>query len=110
MIQHGKVLTVRKQADGKRFPARVIAVASQCDLAFLIVDDEEFWANAIVLTISPELVHFQDQVHVIGYPTGGETVCITEGVVSRIDFLEYAHSGVRNLCIQVDAAINGGNR
>ena len=45
----------------------------------------------------------------MGYPTGGDTVCITEGVVSRIDWLAYSHSWVPNLCIQVDAAINGGN-
>jgi hypothetical protein len=86
VAEHGKVLTLRKQADGRRFPARVVALASQVDLAFLTVDDEEFWSNAFVLQISPKLVRFQDQVHVIGYPSGGDSICITEGVVSRLDW------------------------
>jgi S1-C subfamily serine protease len=109
VADHGKVLTLRKQADGRRFPARVVALANQVDLAFVTVDDEEFWSNAFVLQISPKLVRFQDQVHVIGYPTGGDSICITEGVVSRLDWNSYTQSGSSNLCIQVDAAINGGN-
>jgi S1-C subfamily serine protease len=109
VADHGKVVTLRKQADGRRFRARVIAMASQVDLAFITVDDEEFWLNALVLQISSELVHFQDQVHVIGYPTGGDSICITEGVVSRIDWDRYCESGSCNLSIQVDAAINAGN-
>jgi len=109
VAQHGKVLTLRKQADGKRYPAKLLATAEQVDLAFLTVEDEEFWANALELTVTDELVRFQDEVHVVGYPTGGDTVCITEGVVSRIDWQSYSYSWVHNLCIQVDAAINAGN-
>jgi S1-C subfamily serine protease len=67
-----KMLTLRKQADCQRYPARVLAIAHQVDLAFLTVDDEEFWSNAIELEITTELVSFQDEVHVIGYPTGGD--------------------------------------
>ena len=37
-------------------------------------------------------------------PTGGRTICVTEGVVSRIDLL-----GLRCVAIQVDSAINPGN-
>ena len=34
---------------------------------------------------SPRL---QQEVHVIGYPLGGEGISITAGVVSRVDFGE----------------------
>ena len=96
-----KMMTIRKLVDGRRFPAKVIAMADQVDLAFITVDDEEFWSNALELEISPDLVRFQDEVHVVGYPTPGDTVCITEGVVSRIDWDSYCQSNDRNLCIQV---------
>lgn len=36
-------------------------------------------------------------------------MCITSGVVSRVDVNTYAHSNFRLLCAQIDAAINAGN-
>lgn len=56
----------------------------------------------------------QSSVNVVGYPTGGRTICVTEGVVSRIDCRNYriktagAAPG-KLLVIQIDAAINPGN-
>ncbi len=49
-------------------------------------------------------------VTAVGYPTGGEQVCVTRGVVSRIDVGECVRYGGRLLCVQIDAAINPGNR
>jgi hypothetical protein len=50
------------------------------------------------------------EVNVLGYPIGGDRISVTRGVVSRIDFLPYSHTGVdSHLTIQVDAAINPGN-
>ena len=109
VIEGGKMVTVRKLSDGTRYMARVLAVANDVDLAFITVDDEEFWGNYVELEISSQLVRFQDEVQVVGYPQGGDTVCVTEGVVSRIDYDAYSQSSKRNLVIQVDAAINGGN-
>ena len=34
----------------------------------------------------------QDGVIVLGYPRGGDNLCITSGVVSRVDVNTYAHS------------------
>jgi hypothetical protein len=50
----------------------------------------------------------KDSVMVYGFPTGGTTLSITKGIVSRIDFTLYNFptSGLR---IQIDAAINPGN-
>jgi S1-C subfamily serine protease len=57
--------------------------------------------------VLPEL---QDEVEVLGYPTGGDSLSVTKGVVSRIEATEYAQcSGSHLLAIQIDAAINGGN-
>ena len=57
-----------------------------------------------------ELPELQDQVEVLGYPTGGDSLSVTKGIVSRIEATEYAQcSGSTLLAIQIDAAINGGN-
>jgi hypothetical protein len=47
---------------------------------------------------------------VVGYPVGGETVSISSGVVSRVDWGSYAQAGgEEQLTVQIDAAINPGN-
>ena len=45
---------------------------------------------------------------VYGYPTGGSSLSITKGIVSRIEFAPY-NFPVSGLRIQIDAAINPGN-
>ena len=44
----------------------------------------------------------------LGYPTGGSSICVTRGVVSRIDLHSYSCDS-RLLTIQIDAAINSGS-
>jgi hypothetical protein len=50
----------------------------------------------------------KDAVTVYGFPTGGTTLSITKGIVSRIEFVGY-HFPASGLRIQIDAAINPGN-
>lgn len=50
----------------------------------LAVDDDEFWADVQPLEING-LPAMQESVMVVGFPTGGDNVCVTKGVVSRID-------------------------
>jgi hypothetical protein len=47
-------------------------------------------------------------VLVYGYPTGGASLSITKGIVSRIEFAGYKYP-VSGLRLQIDAAINPGN-
>jgi S1-C subfamily serine protease len=61
----------------------------QCDIAMLTVDDNEFWEDVQPLEING-LPAMQESVMVVGFPTGGDNVCVTKGVVSRID--RYAYS------------------
>lgn len=73
-----------------------------------IADDTE--EDAILPLEFGELPELQDEVEVLGYPTGGDSLSVTKGVVSRIEATEYAQcSGSHLLAIQIDAAINGGN-
>jgi hypothetical protein len=61
---------------------------AQVDLALLTVKKAAFWNGAAQLDLGPS-PRLQQEVHVIGYPLGGEGVSITAGVVSRVDYGEY---------------------
>jgi hypothetical protein len=74
----------------------------------LTVDDDEFWADMAPLELRG-VPAMQSEVKVVGFPTGGDNVCVTAGVVSRIDRQQYSHGRTSLLAIQVDAAINSGN-
>jgi S1-C subfamily serine protease len=39
------------------------------------------------------------------YPTGGENICVTKGVISRVDRQLYSHGRTSLLALQIDAAI-----
>jgi len=79
-------IQVKKEADPKKYTARLVAIGHDCDLALLEVDDPQFFENVKPLTFG-ELPQQQDSVTVIGYPEGGGKISITEGVVSLFRFL-----------------------
>ncbi|KAK1442160.1 trypsin-like serine proteases domain containing protein [Babesia gibsoni] len=99
---------LRKHGSTVKYPGRIIEIGHECDLALLTVDDEAFWEGVHPLELG-EVPNLHDAVTVVGYPTGGDNLCITSGVVSRVDVNTYAHSNFRLLCAQIDAAINAGN-
>ncbi len=125
MVKSAIDIRVRPHGSTRRFPAKVVCYAPDVDLALLEIlgetEREEFFGRsetseetvdgAIVkrqkatksLEFATELPALQETIHVVGFPTGGRTICVTEGVVSRIDL----HG--RIVAIQVDSAINPGN-
>ena len=78
------------------------------DLAILKLDDDSFFDSHPPIPREKVLPGIKDAVMVYGYPTGGTTLSITKGIVSRIEFSLY-HSSVSGLRSQIDAAINPGN-
>lgn len=48
----------------------------------------------------------QESVTVVGFPQGGDNVCVTKGVVSRLDRQQYSHGRCSLLTLQIDAPIN----
>ncbi|KYF45024.1 serine protease [Toxoplasma gondii ARI] len=102
-------LQVRKHGSPNKFVARIVAVGHECDLALITVDDEAFWQGDLAQLEFGDVPALQDAVVVLGYPRGGDNLCITSGVVSRVDVNPYAHSNTCLLCVQIDAAINPGN-
>ncbi|MFI5355732.1 MAG: trypsin-like peptidase domain-containing protein [Opitutales bacterium] len=99
---------IQANQSGDKLSATVEFVAPGIDLAVLKVDDESFFATHPALARAKVLPEVKDAVMVYGYPTGGVSLSITKGIVSRIEFVPYNYptSGLR---IQIDAAINPGN-
>ena len=99
---------VQRAGDSKKYTATVEQVAHDCDLALLKVADAAFYAGTTPVVLG-DLPSQRDKIAVYGFPVGGEELSVTEGVISRIDLLFYAHSMRYLLGIQTDAAINPGN-
>jgi len=109
VVANAKFITVLKDGDAEAKPAYVEYIAHDSDLAVIKPFDPEYLRKVRPLRFGsvPKLRH---QVTAIGYPTGGEQVSMTQGVVSRIDYRQYAHPAHQHhLLIQVDSAINPGN-
>lgn len=110
VISDSRNIQVQKDADSRMYPAHVLAVGHDCDLAVIEVEDDSFYNDMSPLPLATQLPDLNSEVTVLGFPIGGTRLSITKGVVSRIDYGVYAHSGAdMHLVIQVDAAINPGN-
>ena len=109
VVSNSRYLTVERDGDPNKYPATVLFVAHDCDLALLKVASADFFKNMAPLTFGgiPEL---ESVVSAYGYPIGGERMSVTTGIVSRIDFQLYTHSSIdQHLAIQISAQINPGN-
>ena len=108
VVAYHTAIQVRKHNDSTKYTATVVGISHDSDIAILEVADDLFWESVIPFALGT-MPLLQQPVVVLGYPVGGETLCVTQGVVSRIDYHQYAHSNKENLIVQVDAAINPGN-
>eukprot|EP01047_Picozoa_sp_COSAG01_P033112 COSAG01_NODE_2422_length_7726_cov_5.781172_10_plen_549_part_00 len=121
VVTHATVVQVQKQDIPKKFRARVQCIAHDLDLALVSVGDDGFWDGMPEGAFVEGLPELYSEVKAVGFPSGGATVCVTKGVLSRIDAQLYVHarsegvvSETRNspgnvLIYQIDAAINPGN-
>ncbi len=109
VVSNASRVLIKKVNDPQPYAARVKFIAHDCDLAMLELVDFTPFKGIEYLEIG-DLPQLDTSVTVVGYPIGGERISVTRGIVSRIDFRPYSHSGVDNhLTIQIDAAINPGN-
>lgn len=99
---------VQANQDGDKVLATVEAIAPGIDLAILKLDDTKLFETHPPLERASALPDIKDAVLAYGFPTGGTSLSITKGIVSRIEFARYNYpaSGLR---VQIDAAINPGN-
>ena len=109
VVSNAIKIVIRTTSDPQPHPARIVHVAHDCDLALIEAEDSEAFAKTRPLEFGP-IPRLNTEVIAVGYPIGGDRISVTRGVVSRIDFRPYSHTGVdSHLTIQVDAAINPGN-
>jgi S1-C subfamily serine protease len=108
VVSDATFIQVRPYGASERFAARVLHVSHDADLALLTVDEPGFFDSITPLSLGglPEL---REEVLVLGFPVGGDTLSVTRGVVSRIEHQVYVHDSAELLAGQIDSAVNPGN-
>ncbi|MEN7972296.1 MAG: trypsin-like peptidase domain-containing protein [Verrucomicrobiota bacterium] len=109
VVSDAAMLLVYFHNDPQPYPARVVAIGHDCDLAILELEDKSRIAEVPALEFNG-LPALRSRVVTYGYPSGGKLISSTVGVVSRIEPQSYVHAGTSHfLAAQTDAAINPGN-
>lgn len=108
VVAYASQIQVQGNQSGEKIAATVESISPAMDLAVLKLEDESFFDTRPALPRATVLPAIKDAVLTYGFPTGGASLAITKGIVSRIEFTSYGFpaSGLR---IQIDAAINPGN-
>ena len=108
VVAYASEVQIQGSQGGDRISAKVSFAAPDIDLAVLTLDDESFFRSHAPIARSSALPTSKDPVLVYGYPTGGQSLSVTKGIVSRTEFVSYNYP-VSGLRVQIDAAINPGN-
>jgi len=108
VVANETFIEVKRYGKTKRYEAEVEFVSHQADLALLKVKDSSFFEGVTPLAFDG-LPSIQQKVTVYGFPTGGTSLSVSTGVVSRVEHTRYVHSKEIFMAIQVDAAINPGS-
>jgi S1-C subfamily serine protease len=108
VVMHASQVFVQMRKGGDQLSAKVTAIGPGIDLAIVELTDPEQLKDVAAIELAEELPKLKSRVTVYGYPTGGDDLSITDGIVSRIEFTGYNY-GAAGVRIQVDAALNAGN-
>ena len=88
--QHGianySLVRVRRHGGSHKYVAKVLSVGHEFDLAVLTVEVEDFWKDMPALQLAG-VPKIREQVICVGYPTGGDNISVTQGIVSRISMV-----------------------
>ncbi|KAI3884401.1 hypothetical protein MKW92_045994, partial [Papaver armeniacum] len=82
-VEHYTQVKLKKRGSDVKYLAKVLAIGSECDIAMLTVEDDEFWDGVSPVQFG-SLPALQDAVTVVGYPIGGDTISVTSGVAHVI--------------------------
>lgn len=114
-VEHYTSVLVKRRYSDTKYPAKVMAIGNECDIALLAVENEEFWqeieshvarhVSRVPYLMAGELPRLQESVLVIGYPSPGNQISVTAGVASRVEMLDYVHGDGELLAVQIDAAV-----
>lgn len=109
VVSNARFISVEREDDPQSYTASIKFIGHDCDLAIIELQDQHFFDKSKPLPLGgvPEL---ESIVYAYGYPIGGNRLSVTQGIVSRVDFQTYTHSGIdSHLAIQISAPINPGN-
>lgn len=105
VLENHTLVQVRRVSEAQKYVAQVECVGYDVDVGVLRVADDAFWSSMPLLPLSTGLPQPMSEVITAGFLAGGEELSTTRGVVNRIML-----GGVtRELCVQMDAAINPSN-
>ena len=107
-VEFATLVKVRRRGDDRKFVATVLAVGPECDLALLAVADPAFWTGLRPVSFGALAPRFQSGCGIFGFPMGGDGLCATRGIVSRVEVCSYVHASAELLSAQTDSAINSG--
>jgi S1-C subfamily serine protease len=108
VVLYASRILVQPNQSTERIPATVEAIAPGIDLAILKLSDESLFAKRPPLPLDDGLPKIKNTINAYGFPIGGEQLSVTEGIISRVEYVAYAESEL-GMRIQVDAALNPGN-
>jgi S1-C subfamily serine protease len=109
VVSDARVLLLYLHGDPTPHEARVASIGHDCDLALLQPVEPGLLDGYPAMSFDG-LPRLGSAVETYGFPTAGEQISRTRGVVSRIETNQYSHSGAdSHLSVQTDAAINPGN-
>ena len=108
VVNYASQVQIQANQAGDKISATVEAIAPGIDLAVLKLEDGTFFDAHPPLARAKVLPDSKDVVLTYGYPEGGNSLSITKGIISRVEFDAY-NFPVSGLRIQIDAAINPGN-
>ncbi|MBW2270448.1 MAG: trypsin-like peptidase domain-containing protein [Deltaproteobacteria bacterium] len=109
VVSDTRMLLIHVNGDPRPHEARVRWVGHDCDLALIEPLEPDLLDGVTPLRFGgmPKL---GSSVETYGYPSGGQRISSTRGIVSRIEMNLFSHSGLDyHLTVQTDAAINPGN-
>ncbi len=109
VVMTSSEITLQPTNASERIAAKLLHLAPGIDLALLEFNPEGTpLAEVPALEILPQSPPVRSKVRVYGFPTGGESQAVTEGIVSRMEHTQYRYFG-QGYRLQVDAAVNPGN-
>src|SRR5438309_6567033 len=85
VVSNSRYLTVERDSDPNKYPAKVLFIANDCDLALITVDAPNFFKNMVPLKFGG-IPSLESTVSAYGYPIGGERMSVKAGIVLGIGF------------------------
>ena len=105
VLENHTLVQVRRVSEAQKYVAQVEVIGFDVDVGVLRVEDDAFWSMMPLLPLPMGLPQPMSEVITAGFLAGGEELSTTRGVVNRIMLGGMS----RELCVQMDAAINPSN-